>query len=219
MSGYGFKGRKRFLPGSSPASGQGFKGHKESLSEGSLVPGHGFSYAVTPANRARGLHRLRKNSEWTAKGRNLGDVKPSTNPRGSFLGRPGTICFSHFLRNRVFPQPVQPLTNFSAVSNAPRFGLSHSDWYTRPGCFERTASGNAHPSRQRLTGSTGIRADSCNFSYRLRPDSSVVERGPEKAGVGGSIPSLATTFCNNLGRIRENTLTRSSPVIAPSPNP
>ena len=27
----------------------------------------------------------------------------------------------------------------------------------------------------------------------LRPDSSVVERGPEKAGVGGSIPSLATT--------------------------
>jgi hypothetical protein len=26
-----------------------------------------------------------------------------------------------------------------------------------------------------------------------RPDSSVVERGPEKAGVGGSIPSLATT--------------------------
>ena len=26
------------------------------------------------------------------------------------------------------------------------------------------------------------------------PDSSVVERGPEKAGVGGSIPSLATTF-------------------------
>jgi hypothetical protein len=29
-----------------------------------------------------------------------------------------------------------------------------------------------------------------------RPDSSVVERGPEKAGVGGSIPSLATTFLN-----------------------
>ena len=31
-----------------------------------------------------------------------------------------------------------------------------------------------------------------------RPDSSVVERGPEKAGVGGSIPSLATTSFNNL---------------------
>jgi hypothetical protein len=29
--------------------------------------------------------------------------------------------------------------------------------------------------------------------FALRPDSSVVERGPEKAGVGGSIPSLATT--------------------------
>ena len=27
-----------------------------------------------------------------------------------------------------------------------------------------------------------------------RPGSSVVERGPEKAGVGGSIPSLATTL-------------------------
>jgi hypothetical protein len=26
------------------------------------------------------------------------------------------------------------------------------------------------------------------------PDSSVVERGPEKAGVGGSIPSLATIY-------------------------
>ena len=30
--------------------------------------------------------------------------------------------------------------------------------------------------------------------FALGPDSSVVERGPEKAGVGGSIPSLATTF-------------------------
>jgi hypothetical protein len=34
----------------------------------------------------------------------------------------------------------------------------------------------------------------CNYAIQLRPDSSVVERGPEKAGVGGSIPSLATTF-------------------------
>jgi hypothetical protein len=32
------------------------------------------------------------------------------------------------------------------------------------------------------------------FKSALRPGSSVVERGPEKAGVGGSIPSLATTF-------------------------
>jgi hypothetical protein len=30
------------------------------------------------------------------------------------------------------------------------------------------------------------------FKSALRPGSSVVERGPEKAGVGGSIPSLAT---------------------------
>ena len=35
-----------------------------------------------------------------------------------------------------------------------------------------------------------------------RPDSSVVERGPEKAGVGGSIPSLATTSFNNLAATR-----------------
>jgi hypothetical protein len=33
-----------------------------------------------------------------------------------------------------------------------------------------------------------------NTTALPRPDSSVVERGPEKAGVGGSIPSLATTF-------------------------
>jgi hypothetical protein len=33
-----------------------------------------------------------------------------------------------------------------------------------------------------------------------RPDSSVVERGPEKAGVGGSIPSLATIIFNYLAK-------------------
>ena len=41
----------------------------------------------------------------------------------------------------------------------------------------------------------------CAFTSALgipRPDSSVVERGPEKAGVGGSIPSLATTPKNTL---------------------
>jgi hypothetical protein len=43
------------------------------------------------------------------------------------------------------------------------------------------------------SGHAGIRAGNCNAKFALRPDSSVVERGPEKAGVGGSIPSLATT--------------------------
>src|ERR1700744_3565656 len=39
-----------------------------------------------------------------------------------------------------------------------------------------------------------LRAGICNcLKSALRPGSSVVERGPEKAGVGGSIPSLATT--------------------------
>ena len=55
-----------------------------------------------------GLHRLRKNSEWAAKWPKLGDGKPLANPRGSFLGHPGAIHFSRFLKNRVFPQPVQP---------------------------------------------------------------------------------------------------------------
>jgi hypothetical protein len=44
-----------------------------------------------------------------------------------------------------------------------------------------------------LSGEAGIRAENLNWMFALRPDSSVVERGPEKAGVGGSIPSLATT--------------------------
>ena len=60
----------------------------------------------------------------------------------------------------------------------------------RKSCFERSASGIAH----RITGQAGTRAENCNFTSALRPGSSVVERGPEKAGVGGSIPSLATTL-------------------------
>jgi hypothetical protein len=41
-----------------------------------------------------------------------------------------------------------------------------------------------------------VRSCGCNAQCAIlpRPDSSVVERGPEKAGVGGSIPSLATTL-------------------------
>jgi hypothetical protein len=54
--------------------------------------------------------------------------------------------------------------------------------------LQRTVRGLAHHS-----GDAGIRAANCNGKFALRPDSSVVERGPEKAGVGGSIPSLATT--------------------------
>ena len=41
---------------------------------------------------------------------------------------------------------------------------------------------------------TGFRAGICNLQSLHWPGSSVVERGPEKAGVGGSIPSLATTI-------------------------
>jgi hypothetical protein len=44
------------------------------------------------------------------------------------------------------------------------------------------------------SGDAGFRAQDRTLKFALRPDSSVVERGPEKAGVGGSIPSLATTF-------------------------
>jgi hypothetical protein len=42
----------------------------------------------------------------------------------------------------------------------------------------------------------------------------VVERGPEKAGVGGSIPSLATIILNSLEQNQGNAPTRNSPVIA-----
>jgi hypothetical protein len=38
----------------------------------------------------------------------LGDIKPSPKYYGSFVGHPDAIIFSHFLKNRVFPQPVQP---------------------------------------------------------------------------------------------------------------
>ncbi|HWG20616.1 MAG TPA: hypothetical protein VG225_08800 [Terracidiphilus sp.] len=60
------------------------------------------------AQSPQGLNRLRKNSEWKAKGQNLGDTKPSNKPRESFLGHSGAIHFSRFLRNRVFPQPLKP---------------------------------------------------------------------------------------------------------------
>ena len=75
------------------------------------------------------------------------------------------------------------------LARGPPLAPDHLHWYTVLGCFECTASGCPTS-----PGSAGTRADSINFSSRLRPGSSVVERGPEKAGVGGSIPSLATTF-------------------------
>src|ERR1051325_2133630 len=48
---------------------------------------------------------------------------------------------------------------------------------------------------------TGIRASSYTTPSFVQPSGQVaqlVERGPEKAGVGGSIPSLATINFNNL---------------------
>ena len=49
------------------------------------------------------------------------------------------------------------------------------------------ASGVAQSEREQLSPRN-------NSPATCWPDSSVVERGPEKAGVGGSIPSLATTL-------------------------
>jgi hypothetical protein len=43
-----------------------------------------------------------------------------------------------------------------------------------------------------------VRLAAPHGSSMPRPDSSVVERGPEKAGVGGSIPSLATILFNKI---------------------
>src|ERR1017187_3581170 len=53
---------------------------------------------------------------------------------------------------------------------------------------ERGATGQSLRSRSGYTWLSRTRR------FMPRPDSSVVERGPEKAGVGGSIPSLATIF-------------------------
>ena len=55
--------------------------------------------------------------------------------------------------------------------------------------WQRTVRGLGLPLRR----SPDLHAGNYN-EFALRPDSSVVERGPEKAGVGGSIPSLATTI-------------------------
>ena len=55
--------------------------------------------------------------------------------------------------------------------------------------LQRTVRGFTHLFRLRR-----IPRVEMQLKFALRPDSSVVERGPEKAGVGGSIPSLATTF-------------------------
>ena len=53
--------------------------------------------------------------------------------------------------------------------------------------------------------------------FALRPDSSVVERGPEKAGVGGSIPSLATTkFPTQICAIPSFTFLRKGGIPRPS---
>ena len=51
-----------------------------------------------------------------------------------------------------------------------------------------------------------------------RPGSSVVERGPEKAGVGGSIPSLAT-ICYQRHSIFSCGLFQSGPVLLAIPEP
>jgi hypothetical protein len=45
----------------------------------------------------------------------------------------------------------------------------------------------------------------CKFLNRHGQVAQLVERGPEKAGVGGSIPSLATISFNNL-QIAKNIL-------------
>ncbi len=70
---------------------------------------------------------------------------------------------------------------------APQFGAREWTWvYWQSCCSELLADPPI------LTRFAGNPAQVLQLSA-LRPGSSVVERGPEKAGVGGSIPSLATT--------------------------
>jgi hypothetical protein len=44
----------------------------------------------------------------------------------------------------------------------------------------------------------GARSYTAQSLHAIGQVAQLVERGPEKAGVGGSIPSLATIFFNNL---------------------
>ena len=49
----------------------------------------------------------------------------------------------------------------------------------------------------------GVGSYTANSSIAIGQVAQLVERGPEKAGVGGSIPSLATIIFNNL-RVAKN---------------
>ena len=76
-----------------------------------------------------------------------------------------------------------------------KFGRMVSGCYTWF-AFELPASAGNEAPLTRLMRQTYARAflaiPERGVLHVPRPDSSVVERGPEKAGVGGSIPSLAT---------------------------
>ena len=69
------------------------------------------------------------------------------------------------------------------------FGAENGSWYTVKSCCSAL-----QVDLPTCSGFVRIPRVDMQPKLALRPDSSVVERGPEKAGVGGSIPSLATTF-------------------------
>ena len=71
----------------------------------------------------------------------------------------------------------------------PRFGLGEWELVYCHSCCRAL-----YVESPTLSGAVRNRRVEMQPKFALRPDSSVVERGPEKAGVGGSIPSLATTF-------------------------
>ena len=48
------------------------------------------------------------------------DAKPSANLRGSFLGHPGAFHFLCVLKNRLFPQAVQPCRKTVSAQRLPR---------------------------------------------------------------------------------------------------
>ena len=109
--------------------------------------------------------------------------KPQTRP-GNNASRCYRIIANRKDPNGKIPPPQQPAASRtrSMISRA----RCHRLLYLQRSLGERERMRLRLPDGSSLAGTL------------RRPGSSVVERGPEKAGVGGSIPSLATTQINHL---------------------
>ncbi len=125
----------------------------------------------------------------------------------SSFQEPTTRCTTCFVSGHDFSRAATPAKNATALAPAisPQVKFPFSGSLPAKGFADgrvwRTAialiywlSCCSHCQRKHLPCRRGPDpAQEIATKSALRPGSSVVERGPEKAGVGGSIPSLATT--------------------------